>query len=106
VTGGLGFIGSFVADEYLKAGRKVVIIDSMVSSVIPTSPYDNNPDCTVLKMSVQDYFEQGGDVAGADRVVHAASLVGPAGILKFAGRLGHDIVRAWPTPCTVACGPS
>ncbi len=94
VTGGLGFIGSFVADAYLEAGKKVVIIDSMVSSVIPTAPYDDNPDCTVLKMSVQDYFENGGDVAGADRVVHAASLVGPAGILRFAGRLGHDIVRA------------
>ncbi len=94
VTGGLGFIGSFVADAYLEAGKNVVIIDSMVSSVIPTAPYDNNPNCTVLKMSVQDYFEGGGDVAGADRVVHAASLVGPAGILRFAGRLGHDIVRA------------
>jgi nucleoside-diphosphate-sugar epimerase len=94
VTGGLGFIGSFVADAYLGAGRKVVIIDSMVSSVIPTEPYDSNPNCTVFKISVQEYFAQGGGFEGAERVVHAASLVGPAGILRFAGRLGYDIVEA------------
>ncbi len=94
VTGGLGFIGSFVADAYLQAGRKVVIIDSMVSSVIPTEPYDTNPHCAVLKVSVEEYFAQGGGFDGAERVVHAASLVGPAGILRFAGRLGHDIVQA------------
>lgn len=94
VTGGMGFIGSFVADAYLEMGRKVVIIDSLVSSVISTEPYDANPNCTVLRLSVEDYFGQGGTIAGADRVIHAASLVGPAGILRFAGQLGHDIVRA------------
>lgn len=94
VTGGMGFIGSFVADAYLQQGRKVLIIDSLVSSVISTEPYDTNPNCTVLAMSVEDYFLQGGTVEGADRVIHAASLVGPAGILRFAGQLGHDIVRA------------
>jgi len=94
VTGGLGFIGSFVADAYLAAGRKVVIIDSMVSSVISTRPYDEDPNCTVLRMRVEDYFVRGGTVAGADRVIHAASLVGPAGILRFAGRLGPEIVRS------------
>ncbi len=94
VTGGMGFIGSFVVDAYLAAGRKVVIIDSLVSSVISTEPYENHPDCVVLPVSVEDYFLEGGTVAGADRVIHAASLVGPAGILRFAGQLGHDIVRA------------
>ena len=94
VTGGMGFIGSFVADAYLARGRRVVIVDSLVSSVISTEPYDQHPDCTVLRMSVEDYFTSGGTVAGADRVVHAASLVGPAGILRFAGQLGHDIVRS------------
>ncbi len=94
VTGGMGFIGSFVADAYLEAGHKVVIIDSMVSSVISTEPYEQNPNCVVLKMKVEDYFEAGGRFTGAERVVHAASLVGPAGILRFAGRLGPEIVRS------------
>ncbi len=94
VTGGMGFIGSFVADAYLELGRNVIIIDSLVSSVLPTEPYEQHPNCTVLKMSVEDYFLNGGTVEGAERVIHAASLVGPAGILKFAGRLGADIVRS------------
>lgn len=94
VTGGLGFIGSFVADAFLALDRRVVIIDSMVGSVISTEPYDNHPNCTVLKISIEEYFAQGGGFHGAERVVHAASLVGPAGILPFAGRLGHDIVEA------------
>ncbi|MEM7337637.1 MAG: NAD-dependent epimerase/dehydratase family protein [Actinomycetota bacterium] len=94
VTGGLGFIGSFVADAYLDAGRKVIIIDSLVGSVLSSQPYEDNPNCTVLKMSVEDYVTGGGTVAGAERVIHAASLVGPAGILKFAGRLGPDLVRS------------
>lgn len=97
VTGGLGFIGSFVADAFLDAGRKVVIIDSMVSSVISTVPYDENPNCTVLRMKVEDYFLRGGTLAGADRVIHAASLVGPAGILRFAGKLGPELVRSAET---------
>lgn len=94
ITGGMGFIGSFVADAYLAKGRKVVIIDSLVSSVISTEPYEADPNCTVVKTSVEDYFLGGGTVAGAERVIHAASLVGPAGILPFAGRLGADIVRS------------
>lgn len=94
VTGGMGFIGSFVADAFLARGRPVVIIDSLVSSVISTEPYEADPNCTVLKMSVEDYFLGGGTVTGAERVIHAASLVGPAGILRFAGRLGADIVRS------------
>ena len=94
ITGGMGFIGSFVADAFLARGRRVVIIDSLISSVISPEPYEADPNCTVLKMSVEDYFGRGGTVAGAERVVHAASLVGPAGILRFAGQLGSDIVRA------------
>lgn len=94
VTGGLGFIGSFVADAHLQAGSRVVIIDSQVSSVVSSDRYDAVPNCTVLPMSVEDYFLGGGTLAGADRVIHAASLVGPAGILRFAGQLGHDIVRS------------
>ena len=93
VTGGLGFIGSFVADAYLQRGRKVVIIDSMVSSVISTEPYDSNPNCVVMTMGVEEFFARNGGFTGAERVIHAASLVGPAGILRFAGRLGHDIVH-------------
>ncbi len=93
VTGGLGFIGSHVADAYLAAGDQVIIIDSQVASVIDGTEHQAHPHCTVVRKSVEDYFEDGGSFEDVDRVVHAASHVGPAGILQYAGNLGSDMVR-------------
>ena len=93
VTGGLGFIGSHVVDAYLAAGEQVIIIDSQVASVIDGTEHQAHPHCTVVRMSVEDYFEDGGSFEDVDRVVHAASHVGPAGILQYAGNLGSDMVR-------------
>lgn len=94
VTGGLGFIGSHVADAYLARGDEVVVIDSTVASVIDGSELEAHPNCTVLRQSVEDYFAQGGTLEGVDRVIHAAALVGPAGILKYAGTIGPRIVQS------------
>jgi nucleoside-diphosphate-sugar epimerase len=94
VTGGLGFIGSHVVDAFLAAGDSVTVIDSAVSAVIDGGEYEGHPRCTVVRKSVEDFFEDGGTFANADRVVHAAAHVGPAGILRYAGRLGSGMVRA------------
>lgn len=93
VTGGLGFIGSHVVDAYLAAGNSVTIIDSEVAAVTDGMEYEAHPDCTVVRKSVEDFFDDGGSIEDAGRVVHAAAHVGPAGILRYAGRLGPDIVR-------------
>jgi nucleoside-diphosphate-sugar epimerase len=93
VTGGLGFIGSHVADAHLAAGDQVTIIDSQVASVIDGTEQDAYPQCTIIRKSVEDFFEDGGSFEEIDRVVHAASHVGPAGILQYAGNLGSDMVR-------------
>lgn len=92
VTGGLGFIGSHVADAYLAMGDNVVVIDSQVASVIGPEEYEDQPRCEVVTTSVERYLEDGGSFEDADRVVHAASHVGPAGILRYAGRLGPEMV--------------
>ena len=92
VTGGLGFIGSHLVDAYLAADHRVTIIDSNAGAVIDGENYDADPRCTVVRRRVEDYLAAGGDFAGADRVIHAASYVGPASILSRAGRLGHDII--------------
>lgn len=94
VTGGLGFIGSHVVDAYLAAGYRVTIIDSGISAAIEGDEYEAHPRCTVVRRSIEDYFAEGGGFEGADRVVHAAAHVGPAGILQYAGRLGSDMVRS------------
>jgi UDP-glucose 4-epimerase len=80
VTGGLGFIGSHVADAHLAAGDQVTIIDSQVASVIDGTEQEANPHCTIIRKSVEDFFEDGGNFEEVDRVVHAASHVGPAGL--------------------------
>jgi nucleoside-diphosphate-sugar epimerase len=48
--------------------------------------------CAVHRVSIHEYLRQGGTFAGTDLVVHAASHVGPAGILRYQGSLGADIV--------------
>jgi nucleoside-diphosphate-sugar epimerase len=90
VTGGLGFIGSHVVDALIAAGREVSIVDSMVAAVTDGREYEDR--ATVHRVSIADYVAGGGTFAGADLVVHAASHVGPAGILRHQGTLGADIV--------------
>ncbi|HWK30394.1 MAG TPA: NAD(P)-dependent oxidoreductase [Solirubrobacter sp.] len=90
VTGGLGFIGSHVVDALLADGRNVTIIDSMVAAVTDGREYEDRAE--VHRVSIHDYLADGGSFAGQDLVVHAASHVGPAGILSRQGWLGAEIV--------------
>jgi nucleoside-diphosphate-sugar epimerase len=92
VTGGLGFIGSHVVDALLDAGHDVEIVDSMVAAVTDGREYDEHPRCTVHRAPVREFLQEGGGFEGAAWVVHAASPVGPAGILADQGRLGGEIV--------------
>ncbi len=91
VTGGLGFIGSHVVDALVAQGREVTIVDSMVAAVTDGREYEA-AGCVVHRASIADFLAGGGTFAGADLVVHAASHVGPAGILRHQGTLGADIV--------------
>jgi len=93
VTGGLGFIGSYVVDGLLAAGHEVEIIDSMVTAVTNGSEYEDSPRCKVRRQSIEDFLHHGGSFQGSDWVVHAASCVGPAEILSHQGRLGVEIAN-------------
>jgi nucleoside-diphosphate-sugar epimerase len=92
VTGGLGFIGSFVVDALLAAGRQTTIIDSMVAAISDGREYEIHPQCDVHRVSIADFLASGESFEGADLVVHAASHVGPAGIIRHQGSLGAEIV--------------
>lgn len=94
ITGGLGFIGTHVADGYLAAGHRVTLLDSMVAAVTDGEWYKGNPNVEIIKLSVDDFFRAGHTLKPYDRVIHAASHVGPAGILKYVGKLGFEIVQA------------
>jgi nucleoside-diphosphate-sugar epimerase len=94
ITGGLGFIGTFIADRHLERGDNVTIVDSAVGAVVDESEYSSHPNCTVHVESVEDHFAGGADLSSFDRVVHAAAHVGPAGILRYSGQLGYAIVAS------------
>jgi nucleoside-diphosphate-sugar epimerase len=94
VTGGLGFIGSHIVDAYLTAGDHVTVIDSEVAAVVDGGEYESHPRCKVIREPVEEVFKEEDCLKDASRVVHAASHVGPAGILRYSGRLGPEMVRA------------
>lgn len=50
VTGGAGFIGSHIADAYIKAGHDVVIIDNLSTG----REKNVNPKATFVKMDIRD----------------------------------------------------
>ena len=89
VTGGLGFIGSFVTESLVEAGDRVTVVDSCVSSVIePEDLRGPAGSIEVVQKTVEDYLVEAGTLDEFDLVVHCASYVGPASILGFAGQLG------------------
>lgn len=92
ITGGLGFIGTHLADAYLAAGADVLLIDSMVASVTEGTEYEAHPGAKVVRLPVERWLAEDGSFDGATQVVHAASHVGPARILSAGGHLGPDVV--------------
>jgi nucleoside-diphosphate-sugar epimerase len=93
VTGGLGFIGSFLTEALVARGDRVTIVDSCVSSVIePDDLAVPAERVDVVTAPVEHYLVDVGNLNEFDMVVHCASYVGPASILAFAGHLGPAIV--------------
>ncbi|MEX2303051.1 MAG: NAD-dependent epimerase/dehydratase family protein [Bryobacterales bacterium] len=86
VTGGLGFLGSHLVDVLLEKGDEVTIVDNLSTNAVPQEGYTGR--CRVLDLSVEDYeCDETFDV-----VYHLASVVGPAGVLTHAGRIGYSIM--------------
>lgn len=78
VTGGAGFIGSFLVDELVKQGHRVKIYDSLTPQVHPNGemPEYINREAEFIHGDVRDYdtFKQA--LAGVDVVFHEAAAVG------------------------------
>jgi nucleoside-diphosphate-sugar epimerase/glycosyltransferase involved in cell wall biosynthesis len=95
VTGGLGFIGSFVSESLAQRGVKVTIVDSGVSSVCEASELAAPPGSVKhVASSVEDFLAGQPSLWRFDQVIHCASYVGPAALLDYSGRIGPAIVRA------------
>jgi len=79
VTGGAGFIGSFVVDRLLALGHAVRVLDSLDPQVHPAGrPAYLAPGVELLVGDVRDASRCDAALAGVDAVVHAAAAVGVA----------------------------
>jgi dTDP-L-rhamnose 4-epimerase len=79
ITGGAGFIGSHVADEFIDRGHTVRILDNLDPQVHGTGgrlPPELNCDAKVLVGDVRDRDQLMDALDGVDAVVHLAAKVG------------------------------
>src|SRR5262245_19736987 len=79
VTGGAGFIGSFVVERLLRAGHNVRVIDSLVPQVHgegATASTNLSPDVEVITADLRDQAKVAQALRGIDQIVHLAAEVG------------------------------
>jgi dTDP-L-rhamnose 4-epimerase len=78
VTGGAGFIGSHLADELLRAGHRVRVLDSLVEQVHGESqrPDYLDEEAELIAGDVRNPEVVRGALEGIDSVVHLAARVG------------------------------
>lgn len=95
VTGGFGFLGGHVLELLLsRPDTRVHVVDNLTSNPVePETLLAELPDTTQLTFdvcSVAEYFA--GEAGDFDAVVHLASPVGPAGVLRHGGRMVSMVV--------------
>lgn len=92
VTGGLGFVGSHLVDGLLAGGYNVTIVDNLSSNVMQPEDY---PNCRVVVGAIEDSYPQLLALDEPfDEIFHLASVVGPAGVLQYAGVMAQSIIMS------------
>ena len=79
LTGGAGYIGAHIADEFIRAGKTVVIYDSLYQGLEHRIQYlrtKHNIDIPLIKADIRDYNELEGVIRTykIDGIVHTAAL--------------------------------
>jgi UDP-glucose 4-epimerase len=79
LTGGAGYIGAHIADEFIRAGKSVVIYDSLYQGLEHRIQYlctKHNIDIPLIKADIRDYNELEGVIRTykIDGIVHTAAL--------------------------------
>lgn len=101
ITGGLGFIGSHLAERFADRGDEVLVIDDRRGSVVETlwpkvKHYSWMP---VQEWCQDDHFE-----TDFDLFVHCAAPVGPGLVSSMGGRIAWQIIDA-TTAVADYCAP-
>ena len=78
VTGGAGYIGSWVTRRLLAAGFRVVIYDNLLYGGKALLGILGDPNLTFIKGDVRDPKSLENAMKGVDHVVHLAAIVGEA----------------------------
>jgi dTDP-L-rhamnose 4-epimerase len=79
ITGGAGFLGSYVADALLAAGHRVRALDNLSPQVhgdAGQAPAYLDPEVELMRGDVRDPEKVRGALQGVDAVVHFAAAVG------------------------------
>lgn len=80
ITGGAGFIGSHLCENFIEKGRKVICMDSLVTGSINNVRHLlNNKDFDFVEHDVSKYISVKG---GIESVLHFASPASPIDYLK------------------------
>ena len=98
VTGGFGFIGSYVVEELLaEPTNHIHVVDNLSTSPIDLSAYLKlQGDPKNLKYdicSVEEYCQNKAKNKHFDQIYHLASVVGPVGVLPHAGKIVSAIIN-------------
>jgi nucleoside-diphosphate-sugar epimerase len=94
ISGGLGFIGSAAAEKLLALGIDVTIVDNKISNVVHEQELlSQYPRLRFVQADICEFLRAKPELR-CDVVIHAASYVGAAGILPFAGTMAVDMVSA------------
>lgn len=81
ITGGAGFLGSFLCERLIAADYKVVCLDNLITGNIENiRPLRKNKNFSFFKHNVTEYIRIKGPV---DYVLHFASPASPVDYLKF-----------------------
>lgn len=101
VTGGMGFIGSYLVERLMEQGHDVLVIDNMTNNVVDEKHFANHllqrcPDSTSFwssKADVQSINTKDKSTV-IDEIYHLASPVGPVGVIKHAGEIVRQVTAA------------
>ena len=90
ISGGAGFLGTYSIEKYLEEGYDITVIDNFSTAVV-----ENNDSILDNVKLIEDSIlnVKWTDLEKYDLILHLASPVGPAGILKHSGKMAKYILE-------------
>lgn len=82
ITGGAGFIGSTLARKLSDSGVNVVLYDNLHRNAVAATDLLERDNIRLVQGDVRDKSDLYGALAGADHIVHMASIAGVDTVLK------------------------